>query len=103
MKNTELIIPDYKYDKEFDVFISYSNLDIEFVEGYMVPELENEANSIKYQCIVHKRDFLPGDNNLDQITKTVDRSSCDIVGGIPWDDPDGICDDAQNCEVCRLL
>ena len=29
----------------------------------------------------------------------VDRSSCDIVGGIPSDNPDDICDDAQGCEV----
>ena len=28
--------------------------------------------------------------------------SCDTVGGIPWENPDEICDDAQGCEVCLL-
>ena len=28
--------------------------------------------------------------------------SCNTVGGIPWENPDEICDDAQGCEVCAF-
>ena len=66
-------------EKEFDVFISYSNWDKEFVEDYMVPNLEDECNDIKYQCLLHERDFVPGLPILDQIYDAVKRSTCTMI------------------------
>ena len=66
-------------EKEFDVFISYSHWDKEFVEDYMVPNLEDEYSDIKYQCLLHERDFVPGLPILDQIYDAVKRSSCTMI------------------------
>ena len=66
-------------NKQFDVFISYSNLDKEFVEDFMVPNLEDETNEVKYQCLLHERDFMPGRPIIDQITQAVDKSSCTMI------------------------
>ena len=66
-------------DKEYDVFISYSNLDKEFVEDYMVPQLEDKSSEIKYQCLSHERDFVVGLPILDQITNAVNKSSCTMI------------------------
>ena len=66
-------------NKEFDVFISYSNLDKEFVEDFMVPNLEDETNEVKYRCLLHERDFMPGRPIIDQITRAVDTSSCTMI------------------------
>ena len=66
-------------NKQFDVFISYSNLDKEFVEDFMVQNLEDETNEVKYQCFLHERDFMPGRPIIDQITEAVDKSSCTMV------------------------
>ena len=52
---------------------------MDFVENYMVPELENEVNSIKYQCLLQMHDFGLEDNFFDQITKAMDRSSCTVI------------------------
>ena len=45
--------------KEYDVFISYSDLDSDYVERELIPELENGPD-IRYKCLFHKRDFMPG-------------------------------------------
>ena len=66
-------------NKQFDVFISYSNLDKQFVEDFMVPNLEDETNEVKYQCLLHERDFMPGRPISDQITEAVDKSSCTMI------------------------
>ena len=65
--------------KDFDVFISYSNLDKEFVEDYLVPNLENESNEKKFHCLLHERDFVPGLPILDQIDEAVNKSSCTLI------------------------
>jgi hypothetical protein len=66
-------------NKQFDVFISYSHLDKEFVEDFMVQNLEDETNEVKYQCLLHERDFMPGRPIIDQITEAVDNSSCTMI------------------------
>lgn len=66
-------------EKEFDVFISYSNLDKEFVEDFIVPNLEGESNNIQYQCLLHERDFVPGLPIIDQINDAVNKSSCTMI------------------------
>jgi len=65
--------------KEYDVFISYSSIDKEFVEEYMVPKLEKESSQPKYQCLLHERDFVPGLPIIDQINDAVTKSSCTMI------------------------
>ena len=81
--STNPILPttDYNYyDKEFDVFISYSHFDKDFVEDFLVPKLEDESNiDMKYQCLLHVRDFEPGRAIMDQINEAVDSSACTII------------------------
>ena len=43
----------------YDVFVSYANEDAAFVEGTLVPGLEESPN-IQYKCLVHIRDFGGG-------------------------------------------
>ena len=50
-----------------------------FVEDFMVPNLEDETNEVKYQCLLHERDFMPGRPIIDQITRAVDTSSCTMI------------------------
>lgn len=45
--------------KDYDVFVSYSDLDSEYVEREVIPGLEH-GKDIKYKCMFHKRDFMPG-------------------------------------------
>ena len=71
--------PEDNFDKKFDVFISYSHEDKDFVEQVMVPKLEDDPNEFKYRCLVHVRDFVLGRSILEQITEAVDISSCTLI------------------------
>lgn len=53
-----IVIKDFDQDKEFDVFLSYSNLDADFVEDTLLPWLESDRINMKV-CI-HRRNFMPG-------------------------------------------
>ena len=66
-------------DKPFDVFISYSNEDADFVEGSLVPILEDKNSEYNYRCLVHIRDFVPGRPIMDQIFDAVDSSKCTLI------------------------
>jgi len=59
----------------YDVFISYSDHDRDFVENVLWHHLENES----YACCVHTRDFVVGDAISDQILKAVDQSRRTII------------------------
>ena len=63
------------WNLHYDVFISYSVHDKDFVEGTLWPQLENES----YSCCVHTRDFVVGDAILDQILKAVGESRRTII------------------------
>ena len=76
-KNTDLF--EKNGEKEFDVFISYSSHDKNFVEDVIGPELENETSLVKYKCLLHGRDFKTSTSIMDQIEKAIDSSSCTIV------------------------
>lgn len=66
-------------DKEFDVFISYSHVDEDFVETQMVPTLENKDSEYSYRCLVHVRDFVVGRAINDQIIEAVDKSNRTLI------------------------
>ena len=63
------------WNLHYDVFISYSVHDKDFVEGTLWHQLENES----YSCCVHTRDFVVGDAILDQILKAVGESRRTII------------------------
>nr|XP_054767184.1 toll-like receptor Tollo [Lytechinus pictus] len=60
-------------NKPFDVFISYSQLDDEFVLRYLVPLLENEEEA-SYSICLHHRHFIPGDTIANNIVSAVAQS-----------------------------
>ena len=66
-------------EKDFDVFISYSNDDKDFVENVLVPKLEDQSKLINYKCLLPVRDFVPGIGIMDQIADAVESSSCTMV------------------------
>ena len=66
-------------EKDFDIFISYSNHDKEFVENILVPKLENQTNLINYKCLLPVRDFVPGIGIMDQIAEAVESSACTMI------------------------
>ena len=57
-------------DMVYDVFVSYSSDDREFVEDLLVQQLEhgNQSQSaeLRYKCLMAIRDFNPGENILKQ-------------------------------------
>ena len=65
-------------DLAYDVFVSYAHPDADFVEGKLVPGLE-ESDNIKYKCLVHVRDFVPGRNISEQVVEAVDNSRRTLV------------------------
>ena len=56
-------------DMVYDVFVSYSSDDREFVEDLLVQQLEHVGTSeLRYKCLMAIRDFNPGENILKQIS-----------------------------------
>eukprot|EP00057_Strongylocentrotus_purpuratus_P011181 XP_011665655.1 PREDICTED: slit homolog 2 protein-like [Strongylocentrotus purpuratus] len=60
-------------NKPFDVFISYCQLDDEFVLRYLVPLLETEDEP-SYTICLHHRHFVPGDTIANNIVSAVAQS-----------------------------
>ncbi|KAL0970685.1 hypothetical protein UPYG_G00245690 [Umbra pygmaea] len=56
----------------YDAFVSYSERDVEWVEEFLVPEMENSQPPLSL-CL-HKRDFLPGHWIVDNIINSMERS-----------------------------
>ncbi|GAB6024252.1 TOLL-like receptor [Chamberlinius hualienensis] len=63
--------------KVFDVFISYSNEDSDFVATKIVPKLENIKDP--YHVCVHERNFLGGGSIEDTIIEAIKKSTRIIV------------------------
>ena len=62
----------------YDVFVSYAHQDEQYVEEVLVPGLE-ETKNIKYKCLVHVRDFIPGRSISEQIVEAVENSKRTII------------------------
>ena len=65
-------------DKKFDAFISYAQEDANFVINQLLPGLE-ENPDIRFRCIVHIRDFVPGREISEQIIDAVNNSRRTVV------------------------
>ena len=68
-------------DKSHDVFISYSHADSPWVESVLLPGLERPVDdrSAHYKCLVHTRDWLPGQAIPDQILESVESSRRTVI------------------------
>ncbi|XP_076439450.1 toll-like receptor 2 [Babylonia areolata] len=58
-------------DFDFDVFVSYAAPDLPWVRGHLLAKLEGEMG---LRLCVHERDFLPGNNIVDNIVQCVEKS-----------------------------
>ncbi|XP_070204893.1 toll-like receptor 2 type-2 [Littorina saxatilis] len=56
---------------DFDVFVSYTKNDLWWVREHLMPELEGRLG---LRLCVHERDFLPGNNIVDNIVDCVQSS-----------------------------
>jgi protein toll len=65
-------------DKKFDAFISYAQQDSDFVTDVLLPGLEDNAD-IRFRCIVHIRDFVPGREITEQIMDAVNNSRRTVI------------------------
>ncbi|KAL3286152.1 hypothetical protein HHI36_000664 [Cryptolaemus montrouzieri] len=63
--------------KKYDVFISYSHKDEEFVLNDLLPELE--TGPYPYKVCLHYRDWIPGDFIADNIASSVVNSKRTLV------------------------
>ena len=60
----------------YDAFVSYSEQDADWVEHFLVPELEEDSSSqdAPLSLCLHKRDFLPGKWIVDNILIAMENS-----------------------------
>nr|KAG5692578.1 hypothetical protein BaRGS_024138 [Batillaria attramentaria] len=56
---------------QYDVFVSYDNEDVGWVLGNLIPRLEGDLG---LELCVHQRDFIPGQNIVDNIVHCVQNS-----------------------------
>ena len=56
---------------DYDVFVSYDSADLFWVREHLMPELEDRLG---LRLCVHERDFIPGNNIVDNITDCVYKS-----------------------------
>ena len=65
-------------DKKVDAFISYAEPDSDFVTNKLLPGLEDNQD-IRFRCIVHIRDFVPGREIAEQIITAVENSRRTVI------------------------
>ena len=58
----------------YDAFVAYSCKDSQWVHDELVLHLENDNDHQSLHLCVHERDFLPGENILDNISSKMDES-----------------------------
>lgn len=68
-------------NKAYDVFLSYSHHDANYVESTLLPGLESKNNPVEhqYRCLIHTRDWLVGEMIPDQILTSVSSSRRTLV------------------------
>ena len=68
-------------NKSHDVFISYSHEDAPWVEAVLLPGLERPEDDAhaRYRCLVHSRDWVPGEAIPDQILGSVESSRRTVI------------------------
>lgn len=60
----------------YDLFVSYSAEDLPWVQGHLMPELEARRG---LRLCIHQRDFIPGENIVDNISDCVEASKRILV------------------------
>lgn len=68
---------DLDPDKLYDVFISFSHEDEQFVNDHLLPGLEKRKNP--YKVCIHTRDWVPGEFIVEQIVRSVSESRRTLV------------------------
>lgn len=68
---------DIDPDKTYDVFISFSHEDEQFVIEHLLPGLE--TSKTPYKVCIHTRDWVPGDFIVEQIVRSVSESRRTLV------------------------
>lgn len=64
-------------DLPYDVFVSFSQLDYEWVVHTLTPNLENRA--LPYKLCLHQRDFPVGEPIAESISRAVENSRCTLL------------------------
>ena len=57
-------------DNQFDVFVTYATEDEDYVDGYLIPELENHGFKVCY----HRVNFCAGVSIIDNIAQSINNS-----------------------------
>ena len=68
------LFAEEELDKKYDAFISFSQMDDDFVLGLLVPELEDGPNP--YKLCLNLRDWVIGDSIPDQVSHLFDLYLC---------------------------
>ena len=68
----QLLVDDTTFT--YDAFVVYSWEDSQWVHDELIPHLENDTDHQSLRLCVHERDFLPGENILDNIWSKMDES-----------------------------
>ena len=63
------------------MFISYSHEDAPWVEAVLLPGLEHPEDDgyARYRCLLHSRDWVPGEAIPDQILGSVENSRRTVI------------------------
>ena len=89
------------------LFLRFKNLDFFVIGAFELIETPIESDCQDFFCKAFSEcNFWIYNRETRECylyeNEPVGSHSCNTVGGIPWENPDEICDDAQGCEVCAF-